>query len=96
MAVQTEPVTKVSDKLKGMLNDAISREIAVGIQYMWQHVQVMGGQRDSCAGSIQADGHYRDEACGDHRRKAVVSHRNSDYQTCIHQCREQLEGISRA
>jgi len=42
MAVQTEPVTKVSDKLKGMLNDAIAREIAVGIQYMWQHVQVMG------------------------------------------------------
>ncbi len=42
MAVQTEPVTKVSDELKGMLNDAIAREIAVGIQYMWQHVQVMG------------------------------------------------------
>jgi bacterioferritin len=37
-----KPVTKVSDKLKGMLNDAIAREIAVSIQYMWQHVQVMG------------------------------------------------------
>ena len=37
-----KPVTKVSDKLKGMLNDAIAREIAVSIQYMWQHVQVIG------------------------------------------------------
>jgi len=37
-----KPVTKVSDKLRGMLNDAIAREIAVSIQYMWQHVQVIG------------------------------------------------------
>ena len=36
------PVTKVSDNLKGMLNDAIAREITVSIQYMWQHVQVIG------------------------------------------------------
>jgi bacterioferritin len=42
MAVQLEPVTKGSDKLKEMLNDAIAREIAVSIQYMWQHVQVIG------------------------------------------------------
>jgi len=28
-----------SEKLKEMLNDAISREIQVSIQYMWQHVQ---------------------------------------------------------
>jgi bacterioferritin len=42
MAVSLKPVTKVSDKLKGMLNDAIAREIAVSIQYMWQHVQVIG------------------------------------------------------
>lgn len=42
MAVSLEPVTKVSDKLKDLLNEAIAREIAVGIQYMWQHVQVMG------------------------------------------------------
>jgi len=42
MAVQLEPVTKASDKLKGMLNDSIAREIAVSIQYMWQHVQVIG------------------------------------------------------
>jgi bacterioferritin len=42
MAVHIEPATKVSDKLKKMINDAIAREIAVTIQYMWQHVQVIG------------------------------------------------------
>ncbi len=42
MAISLKPVTKVSEKLKGMLNDAIAREIQVSIQYMWQHVQVIG------------------------------------------------------
>ena len=42
MAVSLGPVTKASDKLKQLLNDAIAREIQVSIQYMWQHVQVMG------------------------------------------------------
>ncbi len=42
MAVSLKPMTKVSEKLKGMLNDAIAREIQVSIQYMWQHVQVIG------------------------------------------------------
>jgi bacterioferritin len=42
MAVSLEPATKVSQKLKDMLNDAIAREIQVSIQYMWQHVQVIG------------------------------------------------------
>lgn len=37
-----KPATHVSDKLREMLNDAIAREIAVSIQYMWQHVQVVG------------------------------------------------------
>lgn len=31
-----------SDKLKDMLNGAIERELAVSIQYMWQHVQWSG------------------------------------------------------
>jgi len=31
-----------SEKLKDMLNQAIAREIAVSIQYMWQHVTVRG------------------------------------------------------
>src|SRR4030042_437899 len=42
MAVSLSPATKVSQKLKDMLNDAIAREIQVSIQYMWQHVQVIG------------------------------------------------------
>jgi len=42
MAVSLKPITKVSEKLKGMLNNAIAREIQVSIQYMWQHVQVIG------------------------------------------------------
>jgi bacterioferritin len=42
MAISLKPATKVSEKLKGMLNDAIAREIQVSIQYMWQHVQVIG------------------------------------------------------
>jgi bacterioferritin len=42
MVVHIEPATKVSNKLKEMLNDAIAKEIAVSIQYMWQHVQVIG------------------------------------------------------
>ena len=42
MAISLKPVIKVSDKLMEMLNKAIAREIQVSIQYMWQHVQVMG------------------------------------------------------
>jgi bacterioferritin len=42
MAVSLEPMTKASDKLREMLNKAIAREMQVSIQYMWQHVQVMG------------------------------------------------------
>lgn len=42
MAVKLESVTKASNKSKEMLNDAIARETAVAIQYMWQHVQVIG------------------------------------------------------
>ena len=42
MATSLEPVTKVSDELKALLNDAVAREIQVSVQYMWQHVQVSG------------------------------------------------------
>jgi bacterioferritin len=42
MAVSLKPTIKVSDKLKQLLNDAIAREIQVSIQYMWQHIQVVG------------------------------------------------------
>lgn len=42
MKVSLEPVVKVSDTLKDLLNKAIAREIQVSIQYMWQHIQVIG------------------------------------------------------
>ena len=42
MPVSKKPVIKVSDKLKDLLNKAIARELQVSIQYMWQHIQVMG------------------------------------------------------
>jgi bacterioferritin len=42
MPASKKPVVKVSDKLKDLLNKAIARELQVSIQYMWQHVQVMG------------------------------------------------------
>ena len=42
MAVSLDPVMKASDQLKGLLNKAIAREIQVSIQYMWQHVEVIG------------------------------------------------------
>jgi bacterioferritin len=35
-------MTRVSDQLKEMLNKAIAREIQVSVQYMWQHIQVVG------------------------------------------------------
>jgi bacterioferritin len=38
------PVTKVSKELLEMLNKAISMELQVSIQYMWQHVQWSGVQ----------------------------------------------------
>src|SRR5512137_1161557 len=42
MPVSLAPMTKVSDQLKEMLNKAIAREIQVSVQYMWQHIQVVG------------------------------------------------------
>ena len=42
MATSLEPLTKASEKLKELLNAAVAREIQVSVQYMWQHVQVMG------------------------------------------------------
>lgn len=42
MAVSLGPMTKVSEQLKEMLNKAIAREIQVSVQYMWQHIQVVG------------------------------------------------------
>jgi bacterioferritin (cytochrome b1) len=53
MAVSLEPVTKVSDELKELLNKAIAREIQVSIQYMWQHVEVRGVKGVAVQGKFQ-------------------------------------------
>jgi bacterioferritin len=45
MNVRREPVTKAAEKLTGMLNEALAKEIQVSIQYLWQHIQLMGGKR---------------------------------------------------
>jgi len=42
MPVSLARLTKASDQLKEMLNKAIAREIQVSVQYMWQHIQVVG------------------------------------------------------
>jgi len=42
MAISLAPMTKASENLREMLNKAIAREIQVSIQYMWQHVEVVG------------------------------------------------------
>ena len=36
-----------SENLRNLLNEAIAREIAVSIQYMWQHVMVKGINTES-------------------------------------------------
>ena len=47
------PVQKASDRLKKMLNQAISDEMQVSIQYMWQHVTVVGVKGISVAGQFK-------------------------------------------
>jgi bacterioferritin len=42
MSTSLEPVTKISNELKKLLNEAIARELQVSVQYMWQHIQVRG------------------------------------------------------
>jgi bacterioferritin len=44
MNVRRERVTKAAEKLREMLNEAITKEIQVSIQYLWQHVQLIGGK----------------------------------------------------
>jgi bacterioferritin len=39
-----------SKKLQDMLNDAIARELQVSVQYMWQHVTVVGINSESVGG----------------------------------------------
>ncbi len=53
MTHHLKPATKVSDKLKGMLNDAIAIEIAASFQYMWQYVQLIGTKGKAVAGKFK-------------------------------------------
>jgi len=53
MAASLDPVTKVSDELKELLDAAVAREIQVSVQYMWQHVQVMGVKGVAVAGEFR-------------------------------------------
>jgi bacterioferritin len=43
----------LSKELIDMLNDAISREIQVSIQYMWQHVRIYGFDHLEVAGELK-------------------------------------------
>ncbi len=53
MTRKLNPVVKVSDELKKMLNDAIAIEIAASVQYMWQYVQVIGTKGVAVAGKFK-------------------------------------------
>ncbi len=44
---------KTSQKLLGLLNEAIAREIQVSIQYMWQHVQWSGVKGFAVQGALK-------------------------------------------
>lgn len=44
----------MSKKLNDMLNDAISREIQVSIQYMWQHIMAVGIESASVGGVFKS------------------------------------------
>lgn len=69
MAVKLEPLTKASNKLKEMLNDAIAREMAVAIQYMWQHVQVIGVK------GIAVQDHFKQTAITEMKHAESISER---------------------
>ncbi len=42
-----------SKKLMDLMNDAISRELQVSIQYMWQHVRIYGMNAESVGGILK-------------------------------------------
>jgi len=53
MSVEAEQVIKVSEKLKGLLDEAITKESQLSIRYLWQHAQLIGGK------GIASDGRFR-------------------------------------
>jgi bacterioferritin len=69
MAVSLKPVVKVSDALKQKLNDAIAREIQVSVQYMWQHVQVMGVK------GVAVQAHFKSTAIAEMKHAEKIAER---------------------
>lgn len=69
MAVSLKPVVKASTKLKGMLNEAIARELQVSIQYMWQHVQAIGVK------GIAVEGKFRQVAMAEMKHAEKIAER---------------------
>jgi bacterioferritin len=69
MATLIEPATKVSDKLRKMLNEAIALEIGVSIQYMWQHVQVIGVK------GVAVQGLFRNTAITEMKHAEAIAER---------------------
>ena len=55
MPVDLGPATKVGKELQNMLNDALARQLQVSIQYMLQHIQVVGAKGVALAGKAFKD-----------------------------------------
>ena len=69
MPESLEPVTKVSEELKTMLNNAIAREIQVSIQYMWQHIQVVGVK------GVAVQDHFKQTAIAEMKHAEKIAER---------------------
>jgi len=52
-----------------MLNDAIAKEIAVSIQYMWQHVQVIGVK------GVAVEGQFKQTAIAEMKHAEKIAER---------------------
>ena len=69
MATHVAPAMKVSENLRKMLNDAIAKEIAVSIQYIWQHVQVIGVK------GIAVQNHFKQTAITEMKHAEKIAER---------------------
>ncbi len=69
MTHHLEPVIKASENLKEMLNKAIAREIQVSIQYMWQHVQVVGVK------GVAVQGKFKETAVAEMKHAEKIAER---------------------
>lgn len=67
--VSLRPATEVSPKLKGLLNDAIAREIQVSIQYMWQHIQAIGVK------GVAVQGQFKNIAIAEMKHAEMIAER---------------------